>query len=89
MLTTRYRRVLWRPADNATINALEQYLREERVGRGMHFVLAIAGTAGFVVSSATALISRRFPAFETALQDWAGGLVIGSAILMIFGFPLM
>lgn len=55
----------------------------------MHFTLAIAGTAGFVVSSATALVSRRFPALETAMQDWAGGLVIGSAILMIFGFPLM
>lgn len=55
----------------------------------MHFTLAIAGTAGFVVSSATALVSRRFPAFECWMQDWAGGLVIGSAILMIFGFPLM
>lgn len=55
----------------------------------MNTVLAIAGTAGFVISGATALVSRQFPSFEGALQDWAGGLVIGSAILMIFGYPLI
>jgi hypothetical protein len=55
----------------------------------MNSVLAIAGISGFVVSAATAVASRQFPSFEGAMQDWAGGLVIGSAILMIFGFPLM
>jgi len=55
----------------------------------MHFVLAIAGTAGFIVSSATVAVAQAIPSHQGALQDWAGGLVLGSAILMVFGFPLM
>ena len=55
----------------------------------MHFVLAIAGTAGFVVSSVTVAVAQAIPSCRGAMQDWAGGLVLGSAILMVFGFPLM
>jgi len=55
----------------------------------MNFVLAIAGTAGFIVSSITVAVAQAIPSRQGALQDWAGGLVLGSAILMVFGFPLM
>jgi hypothetical protein len=55
----------------------------------MHFVLPIAGTAGFVVSSVTVAVARVVPSYEGPMQDWAGGLILGSAILMVFGFPLM
>ena len=55
----------------------------------MNFVLAIAGTAGFIVSSVTVAVARMIPSRQSELQDWAGGLILGSAILMVFGFPLM
>jgi len=55
----------------------------------MNSVLAIAGTSGFVISSVTVAVARMIPSHQGALQDWAGGLIMGSAILMVFGFPLM
>ena len=61
----------------------------EQVGRQMQFILAIAGSAGFVVSCVTAGLARVLPSYQSALQDWAGGLILGSAILMVFGFPLV
>jgi hypothetical protein len=59
------------------------------LGRTMNSVLAIAGTSGFVISSVTVAVARMIPSHQGALQDWAGGLIMGSAILMVFGFPLM
>ena len=55
----------------------------------MHLVLPIAGSAGFIISGATVVVARVIPSRQGALQEWAGGLILGSAILMVFGFPLM
>jgi hypothetical protein len=55
----------------------------------MSLVMAIAGFSGFLISCATAALASSFPAYTASMQDWAGGLIIGSAIFMIAGFPLM
>lgn len=61
----------------------------EQLEAPMHSILAIAGSAGFILSFATAALARAFPDHCAAMQDWAGGLIIGSAIFMVAGFPLV
>ena len=55
----------------------------------MNWILAAAGLAGFLISCATAALASSFPGHTVPMQDWAGGLIIGSAIFMIAGFPLI
>ena len=55
----------------------------------MNWLLASAGSAGFLISCATAALAPSFPAHTVPMQDWAGGLIIGSSIFMIAGFPLI
>jgi hypothetical protein len=55
----------------------------------MFLALCIAGIAGVVIGTFAAALADVFPAHRNKLQDWGGGLLIGSVALLGFAFPMM
>ncbi len=55
----------------------------------MPIALSIAGTAGLVVGAFAATISDIFPAYRMALQNWGGGLLVGSVALLGLACPMI
>ena len=55
----------------------------------MPFALSLAAAAGLVVGSCAAAISDIFPAYRLTLQNWGGGLLVGSFALLGLAFPMI
>jgi hypothetical protein len=55
----------------------------------MLFALSIAGFVGLIAGTIAAAIADYFPRHRVALQDWGGGLLVGSVVLLGLAFPMI
>lgn len=55
----------------------------------MLLVLGMGGTIGLLIGTLAAASADVFPAHRAALQEWGGGLLIASVVIMGFGVPLI
>lgn len=55
----------------------------------MPFALSLAAAAGLVAGGLAAMSSEIFPAYRLTLENWAGGLLVGSVALLGLAFPMI
>lgn len=55
----------------------------------MAYPLAFLGIIWLVAGIFSAALADVFPAYRTALQGWGGGLLVGSALMIGYAFPML